>query len=152
MKQISLKVIISRIVPIVVVAFSSAACSTGESVEYQVAKNYFYAGRATAPATLKITTHEEFEKSFGMAATMGDDGAPKAVDFSKQFVIAKVVPPTDRDETLTPVSLVKQPSGKLLLTYKDEIKGEKRSFSIQPCFLLIVDKKYADCEVEEKKE
>lgn len=152
MKETSLKSVIEEFFTLAIAVFAFTACSTGENVEYQVAKNYFYSGKATAPTTLKITTSEQLGKSFGMAATMGDDGAPTAVDFSSQFVIAKVVPPTDRDETLSSVSLVKQPSGKLLLTYKDEIKGGKRSFTIQPCFLLIVDKKYADCEIEEKKE
>ena len=57
-------------------------------VAFEVAKNYFFKNDHEIPASPKITTAEEFGKLFGMATTMGKDGKPTEIDFTKQFVLA----------------------------------------------------------------
>ncbi|MBQ7422347.1 MAG: hypothetical protein IJV27_09445 [Prevotella sp.] len=120
-------------------------------LEFQVAKNYFYKqpaegrnGQETL-ASLKITTEEEFSKHFGMATTMGEDGRPTEIDFTKQFVLAVVLPVIDMATEITPVK-VEAKGDSLFYTY-DVTVGEKQSYSTQPLSIIILDKKYENHEV-----
>ncbi len=109
-------------------------------VAFEVAKNYFFKNDQMIPEYPKIVSEEEFTKLFGMTTTMGEDGKPTAIDFTKQFVLAIVLPVTDFATEINPVK-VEEKGDSLLYTY--EIKsGEKQSFSIQPVSIIILDKKY----------
>lgn len=109
-------------------------------VAFEVAKNYFFKNDQVIPEYPKITTEEEFNKLFGMATTMGKDGKPTAIDFTKQFVLATVLPETDFATEINPVK-VEEKGDSLLYTY--EVKsGEKQSFRIQPVSIVVLDKKY----------
>ena len=122
---------------------------TGE-VDYEVAKNYFFKNDQQIPASPKITTEEEFNKLFGMATVMGKDGKPTSIDFTKQFVLAIVLPVTDMATEINPVK-VEVKSDSLFYTY--EVKtGEKQTYSIQPVSIIILDKQYEDNEVVLNKE
>ena len=80
-----------------------------------------------------------------MATTMGKDGKPTPIDFSKQFVLAIVLPVTDFATEINPVK-VEEKGDSLLYSY--EVKtGEKQSYSIQPVSIIILDKKYENKEV-----
>lgn len=125
----------------------SAVENNGESSEvaFEVAKNYFFKNNQVIPETPKITTEEEFNKLFGMATTMGEEGKPTTIDFTKQFVLAIVLPQTDMATEISPVKLEEQ-GDSLLYTY--EIKtGEKLSFTIQPVSIIIIDKQYENKEI-----
>ena len=76
-----------------------------------------------------------------MAAVMGKDGMPTSIDFTKQYVIAVTLPETDTETDINLVSLKKDTNSDIILTYK-VMTGEKRSYTIVPVRLLIVDKKY----------
>ena len=109
-------------------------------VAFEVAKNYFFKNDQVIPEYPKITTEEEFNKLFGMATTMGEEGKPTAIDFTKQFVLAIVLPVTDFATEINPVK-VEEKGDSLLYTY--EVKsGEKQSFRIQPVSIVVLDKKY----------
>ena len=109
-------------------------------VAFEVAKNYFFKNDQVIPEYPKITTEEEFNKFFGMATTMGKDGKPTAIDFTKQFVLAIVLPVTDIATEINPVK-VEEKGDSLLYTY-DVKTGEKQSFTIQPVSIIILDKQY----------
>jgi hypothetical protein len=111
-------------------------------VTFEVAKNYFFKNDQEIPASPKITTAEEFGKLFGMATTMGNDGKPTEIDFTKQFVLAIVMPVTNLATEITPDRLEEQ--GDTLLYFYDANVGEAQSYSTQPISLIILDKKYAD--------
>ena len=119
--------------------------NTAEEVAFEVAKNYFFKNDQTIPASPKITTEEEFSKLFGMATTMGEDGKPTEIDFTKQFVLAIVLPVTDIATEITPVKL--EAKGDSLFYTYDVKTGEKQSFTIQPVSIIILDKKYENNEV-----
>ena len=122
---------------------------TGE-MDYEVAKNYFFKNDQQIPASPKITTEEEFNKLFGMATVMGKDGKPTSIDFTKQLVLAIVLPVTDMATEINPVK-VEVKSDSLFYTY--EVKtGEKQTYSIQPVSIIILDKQYEDNEVVLNKE
>ena len=106
-------------------------------VAFEVAKNYFFKNDQEIPASPKITTAEEFGKLFGMATTMGKDGKPTEIDFTKQFVLAIVLSVTNLATEITPNRLEK-------FYFYDAKVGEAQTYSTQPISLIILDKKYAD--------
>lgn len=107
-----------------------------EAHNYYV-KNTYVGDQLSNP---KITTQKDFEDIFGMATTMGNDGKPTEIDFSKQYVIAIIDKITDKLNTLK-ISSLKQKDSKIVLTYEFK-EGKKLSYSIQQFILLIVDNKY----------
>ncbi|MBO4482801.1 MAG: hypothetical protein J5735_03205 [Prevotella sp.] len=116
-----------------------------KEVAFEVAKNYFFKKDCVLPENPKITTKDDFNKLFGMATTMGKDGKPTSIDFSKQFVLAIVLPVTDFATEINPEKV--EAKGDSLL-YSYEVKtGEKQSYSIQPVSIIILDKKYENKEV-----
>ena len=119
--------------------------NAAEDVAFEVAKNYFFKNDQTIPTSPKITTEEEFNNLFGMATTMGEDGKPTEIDFSKQFVLAIVLPMTDMATEINPVKLEAK-GDSLFYTYDVKI-GEKQSFSIQPVSIIILDRKFENNEV-----
>ena len=119
-----------------------------EAVEipFEVAKNYFFRNDQQIPNSPKITTEEDFNKFFGMATVMGEDGKPTTIDFTKQFVLAVVYPETDTDLEINPIN-VKTRGNSLIYTYEAKA-GEKQSFTIQPFSIIILDKQYENYEVK----
>ena len=135
---------------------TSEGDGANNEVAFTVAKNYFFKRSAEGrlqgkndlnllPASPKITSEEVFNKHFGMATTMGEDGKPTPIDFTKQFVLAIVLPVTDMATEVNPVK-VEEKGDSLLYTYKVKT-GEKQSYSIQPISIIILDKKYENKEV-----
>lgn len=130
-------------------AFVMVSCSTQKrAIDYVEARNYFHSTDAPLPEQLKITTEEEFNKHFSPAAFMGKGGEVTPIDFTRSFVIAKVLPETYKKIDLIPLELRKSGNNELELTYQLKT-GKMRSFSTQPMFILIVDKRYKDFTIKE---
>lgn len=110
-------------------------------VPYKTVENYFVRNDVEGMPPITIKASDEFERYFGMAATMGPDGRPTDVDFNKNYVICVALPPTDLETDLSVKSLSEAREGKLILRYAIR-RGERRSYSIRPLLLLMVDKKY----------
>lgn len=111
-------------------------------VPFIEAKNYFLKN-TYKPGDLKnpkITSQASFDALFGMATTMGEAGKPTIIDFSKQYVIAIIVPETNKATTLA-VSSLKQAGKNITCTYT-HTEGETLGYTLQPILLLVVDKKY----------
>jgi len=117
---------------------SCCSSSASSTIPYAEAHHYFFRNDATIPESPVITTQEQFDSLFGMATTMGEGGKPTAIDFTKQFVIVVVVPATDIETELRPVSLTKN-DDHLTFTYQCR-QGEKISYTMQPLLLIVVDK------------
>jgi len=126
-----------------------AACDPApkrEEVPYITLEHYFFRNDAQIPTNPKIDTREQFDSLFGMAAVMGQGGLPTAVDFTKQFVIAVVLPVTNQETEI---------DDERLLYYKDLLGGtnldfyysidrdeDTLSYSMQPILLIAVDRQY----------
>lgn len=125
-----------------------SSCASTSKVSFTEADHYHFRNDVKTPSSvLRITSKEQLESYFGYAAVMGKNGLPTHVDFSRQFVLAKVLPITNVYTEIKPVSLEPK-DGKLIFTY--EVKhGKKQSSSIQPMTLVIVDRKYVNYEVAE---
>lgn len=116
------------------------SCSPSGNVPYDTVRNYFFRNDATVPASPKISSQEQFDSLFGAAAFMGKDGQPTSIDFDRQFVIAVVLPETDIETTLEPLSLTRS-GGELTFTYVKK-EGGKVSYTMRPVLLVAVDKAY----------
>ena len=114
------------------------SCSPSGNVPYDTVRNYFFRNDATVPASPKISSQEQFDSLFGAAAFMGKDGQPTSIDFGRQFVIAVVLPETDIETTLEPLSLTRS-GGELTFTYVKK-EGGKVSYTMRPVLLVAVDK------------
>ncbi|MCX6316940.1 MAG: hypothetical protein NTW29_06600 [Bacteroidetes bacterium] len=115
---------------------------SSNAIPFTVAKNYFVSntfqqGMLTNPA---IYSQAEFDAIFGAATVKGKNGAPTAIDFSKQYVIAVIPPATDKAPTLKAVSLTK--SGDIITLKYSYKEGAKLTYTSQPYLLLVVDAKY----------
>lgn len=109
------------------------------AVDFTLANNYFVKNAVKKLENPKIETQEQFDEIFGTAAHMGNDGKPTVIDFSKQNVLAVVLPETDRQTEIYPISLQKDEKGEILLTYEVKV-GQKQTYTIRPNFAVIIDK------------
>lgn len=109
------------------------------TVNYTIAKNYFVKSSARTVSKLKIETEEQFNEVFGMATTMGDAGKPTPIDFSKQFVIAVILPESEVATLIEPVSLNNTSKNELTFNYRLTV-GNKQSFTSVPFCAIIVNK------------
>lgn len=142
MKRLSLHLLIALLSTLTLASCKTAQTATeAHDVPYIVADHYFLRNDVTALPQGIIQSEEQFQSLFGMAPVMGGkDALPTEIDFKKQFVIAVCVPETDRATDIKPLSLHSTKQN-LVFTYK-VVTGEKRSYTIQPVLLIIVDRKY----------
>lgn len=108
-------------------------------IPYTIATNYFVKNTVSQIDNPKIETVEKFNEIFGMATTMGKDGKPTEIDFSKQFVIALILSETDLLTTIKPISLQKN-NNEITFNYSLEV-GAKQTFTSRPSLAIVVDKK-----------
>lgn len=131
------------------------ACSTskktsgGDSVPYQLARNYFVNNTYNQSGVVKVVNQNDFNAIFGMATVMGEKGKPTPIDFNKNFVIAIIGETSNKQPSITVNSLVDE-GNKVLLNYSVNNKAET-SYSLRPSAILIVDKAY-DKKIESTKQ
>jgi len=112
-----------------------------ENVPFREAKNYFVKKNVDAAIDdPKFETQQEFDQVFGMATTMGENGKPTPIDFSKEFAVAQIEDPSIQSVSLKPISIRK--NGNILeIKYRKTI-GENQSYTTQTSMILIIDRKY----------
>ena len=131
------------------VAMTSCAVSK-ETVNYKEVKNYVYLNDGPRGARwLYLTTQVEFDRYFGAAAFMGKNGQPTQIDFKKDFVIAKILPETNRATEIKDIKLAKSSNGHLTFSYSTTDK-EPQSFSIRPTVQITVSREYVNAKLESK--
>lgn len=116
--------------------------SSETDVPFSEAKNYFVKNtfRDGDLANPKIASQADFDNIFGMATTMGEQGKPSPIDFSKQYVIVVIGKVTDKMTTMA-VNSLKKSGNAITLNYSHK-EGEKQTFSMQPFLLLVVDNEH----------
>ncbi len=124
------------------IAMALASCHSAESaIKYKETSHYFVRNDVKDYSPRLIQSNEEFERYFGAAATMGNDGLPTSIDFAKQNVIAIMEAQTNIDTDIK-ISSIKKENGKIVVRYKVVKTGDPRSYSTVPCLLLRIDKKH----------
>lgn len=126
----------------------SAAVCTAQEIPYQIANNYFV--NNTYPDkeihVLKITSEQKFNEVFGMATTMGNEGKPTEINFSKSFVIAII----DSENKVTEKIYIKDlriERKKLNLRYGIKKRTEPSSASFRFAKILILDRDFRKTKV-----
>lgn len=109
-----------------------------KAVIYKVASRYFIKNDVTELPS-KINSREEFEKYFGAATVMGEDGKPTPIDFEKEYVIAVTVEASNKLIELQPISLTK--TGEEINFDYSVTEGGETSYTSRPALVIIVSKK-----------
>ena len=112
--------------------------ASNQLISYQIASNYFIKNTVNEAIPAKIDNQQEFDKYFEMASTMGENGTPTPVDFSKQYVIVVDHKETANRTDLEVINLENQ-GDDLVLTYQVNT-GEQMSFTTHPFLMVILDK------------
>lgn len=120
-------------------------------VSYELAKGYFLRNDVdTEDFPIQITSQEQLDQFFGMAAVMGENGKPTVIDFDKNFVIPVVYPETDQETSLVVERFWHTAATELTLSVAAVRGEEHRSFTIRPIKLLIVDNYYRDYQIDRR--
>lgn len=110
------------------------------TIPFTIATHYFVNNTAGAPVDSVITSASRFNELFGMATTMGPEGKPTPVDFSKQFVIAVGRPETAIATALEATGLHME-NDTLVFDYR-MTTGEQQTFTSRPLLMVIVDRSH----------
>lgn len=120
-------------------------------VSYELAIGYFLRNDVdTEDFPIQITSQEQLDQFFGMAAVMGENGKPTVIDFDKNFVIPVVYPETDQETSLVVERFWHTAATELTLSVAAVRGEEHRSFTIRPIKLLIVDNYYRDYQIDRR--
>jgi len=129
---------------------ASGVAKNAKRVEYKVADHYFLRNDAVIPdscknrdtqmAVLKVTEQSQFDSLFGCAPVMGKNGAPTEINFNKEFVLALVLPETNRPTEISPKTIECR-GDSLIVSYSCTV-GEASTWTMKPLSMLIVDKDY----------
>jgi hypothetical protein len=88
-----------------------------------------------------LTSQAEFDKIFGFATTMGGNGKPTEINFTKQNVIICICATSEMENKLT-VNAIKKVGAKLVVIYSLE-EGKKQTFSSRNFVAMLVDKNFS---------
>lgn len=108
------------------------------SVSYTIAHGYFVRNDAPPHAPTYYDDQESFNRVFGCAAVMGENGQPTTIDFTHQVVIAIIGSETNRPTEYTPISLTSK-ADTLCLKYQTK-EASSTTYTMTPLLLLVVDK------------
>ena len=109
-----------------------------KSVKYEWLQNYYVRNdvECSKPQHLVIDNEKDFNAYFGPAAIMG--GKPTDINWKKQFVIAILLPETNKPTMVTPME-VKQSPGNVIFWFQVN-KGRKTSYTLVPFAAVALNK------------
>jgi hypothetical protein len=110
------------------------------NIDFQIAKNYYVKNTIDSITNPLIENQTTFDSIFGMATVMGEEGKPTAIDFTKQSVIAVMIPETEYVTSIIPSRISKTADGKIIFSYAID-QGEKTTSTMVPTCILIINKK-----------
>jgi len=120
----------------------SCAEQKSSAIPYSEAQNYFLKNDAKESGNdfIKVESKEDFDKLFGAAARMGENGMPTNIDFSKDYVIVLMTKPTTKTTDIVVKDITKDKDN-VLITYSVS-EGAENSYTIKPVKILVVSKEY----------
>ena len=126
-------------IAIVALMSSCAVNLGGVTANYYRMSNY-YVNNNLSNGTHKLVIHnqQDFESVFGEAAVMGRNGQPTRIDFSRQFVIAIILPVTNR-QTVIETALLRRLGDRLYFSYIID-EGHATSYTMRPYTAVVVDR------------
>ena len=120
----------------------------GYPINYTELMNYYVLNTIDVSKTqrLVINSQAPFDSYFGEAAVMGHNGQPTVVNFKTQYVLAVVLPATDRQTEVIPGEVV-QNGNTVVMNYRVN-KGAKTSYRMVPFAAIAIDKPVSDTQME----
>ena len=102
------------------------------SVYHESLDNYFVRNDVETKKLQKLIIYDQatFDRYFGAGATMGTGGQPTPINFNTQYVLAVVLPQTDRATTVT-IQEVLQTGNSVIINYHVD-KGAKMGYNMVP--------------------
>lgn len=142
MKQTRITLILLALLALLAVVSCRSAKESAPAnpISYTVAQNYFVRNDVQHFGEMQISTQEQFDSTFGIAAYMGRGGQPTPIDFSRQMVLAVTCEPVNRHVSLEAVSLSASADGTLTLVYRKKVGGGPLSYTSTPCLVVVADK------------
>lgn len=118
---------------------SCAVNLSGVTANYNRMYNY-YVNNYFNNGTHKLVIHnqQDFDAVFGAGAVMGHNGQPTKINFSRQFVIAVILPETNRKTTIE-TAMLKRVGDRLYFSYIIE-EGHATSYTMRPFTAVVVDR------------
>ena len=118
---------------------SCAVNLSGVTANYNRMYNY-YVNNYFNNGTHKLVIHnqQDFDAVFGSGAVMGHNGQPTKINFSRQFVIAVILPETNRQTTIE-TAMLKRVGDRLYFSYIIE-EGHATSYTMRPFTAVVVDR------------
>lgn len=118
---------------------SCAVSLDGVRANYTRMNNY-YVTNQLSNGTHKLVIHnqQDFDRVFGAGAVMGRNGQPTRIDFNHQFVIALILPETNRLTEIETVALRRQ-GDRLYFSYLLN-EGHATSYTMRPFTAVVVDR------------
>ncbi len=133
------KTIFLSIVALGMLLGSCAVNLSGVTANYHRASNYFVNNNfPDGTHKLVIENQQDFDMVFGEGAVMGRNGQPTKVDFRHQFVVAVILPVTNR-QTVIETALVRRLNDRLYFSYIIE-EGHATNYSMRPFTAVVVDR------------
>lgn len=120
----------------------------GYPINYTELDNYYVNNNIEASKIqrLIINSQATFESYFGQGAVMGRGGQPTPVNFKTQFVLAVLLPETDRVTDVVPGEVVL--SGNTIVMNYRVVRGERTSYRLVPFTAIAIDKPANDTQME----
>jgi len=109
-------------------------------INYRTAEGYFVLNTIENDGAYekKFTSKEDFDKYFGMGATM--NSSPTPIDFNNEFAAAYIMPITTLETTIKVDSVIW--NGKKNEMWLSIQTGDSMTYSVRPVKILLIDKKY----------
>ena len=126
-------------VALMLITSSCAVNLGGVAANYHRMGNYFVNNHfPNGTHKLVIQNQEDFQNVFGQAAVMGHNGQPTRVDFRNQFVVAVILPETNR-QTIIESALVRRIGDRLYYSYIID-EGHATSYTTRPFTMIAVSR------------
>lgn len=142
-------------IAIIIIATTLCSCNSLKKIEaqaypisYTELQNYFVLNDMVGKKAQNviIDNEQQFRRYFGDAAVMGRNGMPTHVDFKTQYVLAVILPVTNRATVVIPGE-ISQVGNTVIVNYSVR-KGSKQSYSVIPFAAVAIDKPATDSEIE----
>ena len=118
-------------------------------INYTELQNYFVQTNIVPTKKVQkiiIDNEQHFKSVLGAAAVMGRNGQPTPVNFKTQYVLAIVLPETDRETQVIPAE-ISQTGNTVIVNYRVK-KGKKMSYTMVPFTAVAIDKPDVDSQIE----
>ena len=138
---------LASLVLLLTVLLTGVQCNSLKKVEesaypigYIELRNYFVLNTMIPKKAIRLVIDDQatFDRYFEAGPVMGLNGQPTHVDFGKQYVLAVVLPETNRATTVIPGE-ISQVDNTVVFNYMVR-KGHKQSYQVVPFAAVAIDR------------